>query len=56
MLFGGDSLNVKVKYQGDAVVSLTPCIILSNKFASPNDDALKCRMISYKFLQCLLLY
>nr|QTE04117.1 MAG: nonstructural protein 1 [Emberiza spodocephala ambidensovirus] len=47
MLFGGDAVNAKIKYQADAVISRTPIVILSNKSVFPNDAAFQCRMITY---------
>lgn len=47
MLFGGDSLSVRVKYEADAVVLRTPIIVLSNTNPFPNDSAFGSRMIRY---------
>lgn len=44
MLFGGDSMTVRVKYQQDAVVARTPIIVLSNKQIFPNDKTFNTRM------------
>lgn len=52
MLFGGDSLNCKVKYQHDYIIHRTPVIVLSNKNVFPNDPAFKCRMITYTWNYC----
>lgn len=49
MLFGGDTVAAKVKYQADAVVKRTPVIVLSNNDVFPNDKAFRSRMFSYKW-------
>ncbi|KAF5280809.1 hypothetical protein FQA39_LY17956 [Lamprigera yunnana] len=46
MLFGGDSCNVKLKYESDTIIPRTPIIILSNPF--PRNAAFRSRMIYYK--------
>lgn len=51
-IFGGDTCNVKVKYQDDAVLSRTPVIILSNNDIFPNDEAFRVRMFTYKWKAC----
>ena len=52
MLFGGDTLPVKVKFQQDAIVTRTPIIILSNKEVFPNDKAFNTRMFKYYWRSC----
>lgn len=52
MLFGGDTLNVKVKFQDDAIVNRTPCIVLSNNDIFPKDTAFRTRMFSYVWRPC----
>ncbi|KAL5282366.1 hypothetical protein ACFFRR_005503 [Megaselia abdita] len=49
MLFGGDTVSVKVKYLSDAVIQRTPVIVLSNNDVFPNDTAFRSRMFSYKW-------
>lgn len=49
MLLGGDTLNVKVKYQADAVVPKTPVIILSNKSVLPNTVVWQSRGFTYRW-------
>lgn len=49
MLFGGDSLSVRVKYEADAVVLRTPIIVLSNTNPFPSDNAFNTRMIRYRW-------
>lgn len=46
-ILGGDTCNAKVKYQGDAVISRTPVIILSNNDVFPKDQAFRSRMFSF---------
>lgn len=55
MLFGGDSLNCKVKYQHDYIIHRTPIIVLSNKNIFPKDCAFKCRMLTYYWSYCEML-
>lgn len=38
-LFGGDTCNVKVKYESDAILSKTPIIVLCNYDPFPKDIA-----------------
>ncbi|UGV24202.1 MAG: putative nonstructural protein [SAfia-400D ambidensovirus] len=52
MLFGGDTLNVKVKFQDDAIVNRTPCIVLSNNDIFPKDTAFRTRMYNYVWRSC----
>jgi hypothetical protein len=47
MLFGGDTMKVRVKFQHDAVVDRTPIIILGNNNIFPTDETFKCRMFHY---------
>lgn len=49
LLFGGDTMKVKVKYQGDAVVDRTPIIILTNNDIFPKDNTFQCRMYKYQW-------
>lgn len=49
MILGGDTVNAKVKYMPDAIVTRTPVIVLSNNDVFPNDLAFRSRMISYKW-------
>lgn len=44
LIFGGDTCNVKVKYQGDACMLRTPIIVLSNNDCFPKNDAFSTRM------------
>ncbi|KAF5293721.1 hypothetical protein FQA39_LY03206 [Lamprigera yunnana] len=55
MLFGGDSCNVKVKYESDTIISRTPIIILANNDPFPRDEAFRSRMIYYKWCACPML-
>lgn len=52
LLFGGDTLNVKVKYLDDANVSRTPTIILSNSDCFPKDIEFRTRMVIYIWKEC----
>lgn len=47
MLFGGDSMKVRVKYSNDAVVDRTPIIVLTNNDIFPSDVTFQCRIIKY---------
>lgn len=47
LLFSGDSMKVKVKYLGDAVIDRTPIILLTNTDIFPKDEAFKSRMFRY---------
>lgn len=49
MLFGGDSMKVRVKYHCDAVIDRTPVFVLSNLQIFPNDDAFNTRMFKYNW-------
>lgn len=40
LLFGGDTMKVKVNYLGDAVVDRTPVIVLTNSDVFPRDSTL----------------
>lgn len=52
MLFGGDTLNVKVKFLDDAIVNRTPVIVLSNNDIFPKDTAFRTRMYFYMWKSC----
>lgn len=52
MILGGDTVNAKVKYQGDAVITRTPVIILSNNDIFPHDAAFRSRMFTYQWRSC----
>lgn len=43
-IFAGDTTNVKVKYQGDAVLLRTPIVVLSNSDIFPKNEAFNTRM------------
>lgn len=47
MLFGGDLISVRVKYQQDAVVARTPIIVLSNVSVFPTDKTFQTRMSTW---------
>lgn len=49
LLFGGDTMKVKIKYMGDAVVDRTPVIVLGNRDIFPKDSTFDARMIKYKW-------
>lgn len=49
LLFGGETFNVKVKYQPYACMFRTPIIILSNNDYFPKTDAFCTHMFSYKW-------
>lgn len=51
LLFGGDTCNVKVKYQGDACMLRTPIIVLSNNDCFPKGEAFRTRMFSEKWVK-----
>lgn len=55
MLFGGDNLTVKVKYQGDGLVCRTPVIVLGNYNPFPTTDVFSCRTYTYNFVYCGML-
>lgn len=52
MILGGDTVNAKVKYQGDAVITRTPVIVLSNNDIFPNDSAFRSRIFQYRWKAC----
>lgn len=52
MLFGGDQCGARIKYEGDAVISRTPIIILSNNDCFPKDLAFRSRMIRHQWHSC----
>lgn len=52
MILGGDTVNAKVKYQNDAVITRTPVIVLSNNDIFPKDEAFRSRMYSYNWKPC----
>lgn len=54
-IFGGDTCNVKVKYQDDAVLQRTPTIVLSNNDIFPHDEAFRSRMFLYTWRPCEML-
>lgn len=47
MLFGGDTCNVNIKYEADAILARTPIIILANCDPFPKDVAFRTRMSKY---------
>lgn len=47
MLFKGDTCNIKIKYENDAILSKTPIIILANYDPFPKDVAHRTRIIKY---------
>lgn len=49
MILGGDTVNAKVKYSPDMVVTRTPVIVLSNTDVFPNDQAFRSRMYTHKW-------
>lgn len=49
LLFGGDTMKVKVKYMSDAVIDRTPIIVLTNNDIFPKDPTFQCRMIKYNW-------
>lgn len=51
-LFGGDTINVKVKYLDDAIVNRTPVIELSNNNVFPKNEAFKSRMFFEQWRPC----
>lgn len=55
MLFGGDNLTVKVKYQGDGLVVRTPVIVLGNYNPFPNTNEFACRTYTYNFIYAEML-
>lgn len=52
MILGGDTVNAKVKYAPDAVITRTPVIVLSNNDVFPKDEAFRSRMYSYIWKPC----
>lgn len=54
-ILGGDTCNAKVKFQGDAVITRTPVIVLSNNDVFPKDKAFRSRMYSYRWRSCDML-
>lgn len=52
MVLGGDTVNAKVKYAPDAVITRTPVIILSNNDVFPKDEAFRSRIYSYRWRSC----
>lgn len=55
MLFGGDNMTVKVKYQGDGLVTRTPVIVLGNYNPFPTTGEFTCRTYLYNFVYCEML-
>lgn len=49
LLFGGDSMKVRVKYCNDAVIDRTPIIVLTNNDIFPTDATFNCRCIKYSW-------
>lgn len=49
MLLGGDTLNVKVKYEDDTIMTRTPIIVLANYAPFPNGEAFRTRIIRYQW-------
>lgn len=47
LLFGGDSMKVRVKYKDDACVERTPVLLLANYELFPKDEAFNTRMFRY---------
>lgn len=47
LLFGGDTINIKVKFEKDAIMARTPVIVLANYNPFPKDAAFKTRMFHY---------
>lgn len=54
-LFGGDTLNCKVKYMPDAIVNRTPIIILTNRDCIPHNNAFNARCFFEYWTTCHLL-
>lgn len=54
-IFGGDTCNAKVKYQGDAVIMRTPVIILSNNDVFPKNEAFRSRMFQFNWRPAIFL-
>lgn len=52
LIFGGDTCNVKIKFESDAIVSRTPIIILSNYDCFPKNEAFRTRMFYNKWKTC----
>lgn len=44
MIFGGDTCNVKVKYESDSILSRTPVIVLTNYDPFPKYLAFRTRI------------
>lgn len=55
MVFGGDTVSAKIKYQPDTIITRTPVIVLSNNDVFPNDAAFRSRIIKYIWKPCLFL-
>lgn len=55
MILGGDTVNAKVKYQGDSVITRTPVIVLSNNDVFPSDRAFRSRIYQYSWKSCPML-
>lgn len=49
MLLGGDTLNVKVKYEDDAILARTPIIVLANQYPFPTSAAFQSRVRRYQW-------
>lgn len=55
MVLGGDTVNAKVKFQSDAVITRTPVFVLSNSDIFPKDNAFRSRMFCYRWRECTFL-
>nr|QVW56851.1 MAG: putative nonstructural protein [Cecropis daurica ambidensovirus] len=55
MLLGGDTLNVKVKYEDDTILTRTPIFALCNQNPFPTSDAFRLRIIRYNWCMASLL-
>lgn len=49
LLFGGDTMNVKIKFQGDQVLHRTSVIILANNNPFSKNEAFSTRMFTYEW-------
>nr|QTE04115.1 MAG: putative nonstructural protein 1 [Emberiza spodocephala ambidensovirus] len=55
LLFGGDTLPARIKYEGDANIRRTPLIMLTNMDVIPNTDAFNARVWKYTWRQASFL-
>lgn len=52
LVFGGDSCPIRVKYQGDSIMTRTPVIVLSNNKCLPTTPAFTCRVSTHRWITC----